>query len=50
MRLELPYYDDRELVVDVLRDGADVEVVGPAELRAAVLGQARAIVAEYGWT
>ena len=46
--LELPYHDDRELVMDVLRHGADVEVMGPAELRRAVLGQARAVVAKLG--
>ena len=31
--LELPYRDDRELVMDVLRHGADVEVLSPPELR-----------------
>jgi predicted DNA-binding transcriptional regulator YafY len=34
--LEVPYSDDRELVMDVLRHGADVEVQGPPELRARV--------------
>jgi predicted DNA-binding transcriptional regulator YafY len=31
--LELPYRDDRELVLDILRHGAEVEVLAPAELR-----------------
>lgn len=46
--LELPYHDDRELVMDVLRHGADVEVLGPAELRAAVVAQARTVVGRHG--
>jgi predicted DNA-binding transcriptional regulator YafY len=31
--LELPYSDDRELVQDVLRHGAEVEVLAPVQLR-----------------
>jgi predicted DNA-binding transcriptional regulator YafY len=31
--LELPYRDDRELVLDILRHGSEVEVLAPAELR-----------------
>jgi predicted DNA-binding transcriptional regulator YafY len=31
--LELPYTDDRELLMDILRHGEDVEVLGPASLR-----------------
>jgi predicted DNA-binding transcriptional regulator YafY len=34
--LELPYRDDRELVLDILRHGAEVEVLGPPALRAKV--------------
>jgi predicted DNA-binding transcriptional regulator YafY len=34
--LELPYSDDRELVMDVLKHGAHVEVLGPPQLRARV--------------
>jgi predicted DNA-binding transcriptional regulator YafY len=44
--LELPYADDRELLMDVLRHGADVEVLEPASLRkrvaSALAGAARA--------
>ena len=35
--LELPYSDPRELVMDVLRHGADVEVLAPQELRCQVI-------------
>lgn len=31
--LELPYSDPRELIMDILRHGADVEVLAPAALR-----------------
>ena len=31
--LEVPYRDDRELVMDILRHGAEVEVLGPDALR-----------------
>jgi predicted DNA-binding transcriptional regulator YafY len=34
--LEVPYSHDRELLMDILRHGAGVEVVGPASLRSAV--------------
>jgi predicted DNA-binding transcriptional regulator YafY len=31
--LELPYADHRELIMDILKYGADVEVLGPESLR-----------------
>jgi predicted DNA-binding transcriptional regulator YafY len=34
--LEVPYGDDRELLMDILKFGADVEVLAPPELRARV--------------
>lgn len=34
--LEFPFYNDTELVMDILRHGAEVEVVAPAALRTAV--------------
>src|SRR5690606_33394827 len=34
--LEVPYSDPRELLMDVLRHGAEAEVLGPPELRAAM--------------
>jgi predicted DNA-binding transcriptional regulator YafY len=36
-RLETPYSDDRELLMDILRHGPEVEVVAPPELRDRVL-------------
>ena len=41
--LEIPYANDRELLMEILKFGADVEVLGPASLRdrvAAALGEA----------
>ena len=35
--LELPYAHDRELIMDILKFGADVEVVAPADLRERVV-------------
>lgn len=32
-QLELPYSDDRELIMDILKYGADCTVLGPAKLR-----------------
>jgi len=34
--LEIPYADDRELTMDILKYGPDVEVLGPASLRGRV--------------
>ncbi len=36
--LEIPYSDDRELVLDILRHGPDVEVLTPKSLRNKVMG------------
>jgi len=46
--LEVPYSMPRELVMDILRHGEDVEVLGPASLRAEVEGRVRALAAVYG--
>lgn len=45
--LEVPYSNDRELVGDLLRYGADVEVLEPPELRAHVAEALRAAAAAY---
>lgn len=45
--LELPYSDDRELVMDILRHGAEVEVVAPQTLRARVEEEVRAMLKIY---
>lgn len=42
--LRVPYRDARELVMDVLRYGAEVEVVGPEGLRDEVAGRLRKAV------
>lgn len=46
--LRLPYRDDRELLMDILRHGAEVEVVAPAGLRAAIAEQLKSALAQYG--
>lgn len=45
--LTVPYSDSRELVMDVLRYGPDVEVLGPEELRAEVAGRVRKMARIY---
>ena len=45
--LELPYSDHRELVMDILRYGADVEVLAPAALRDQVRSRLFAASAVY---
>jgi len=40
--LEVPYADDRELVMDILRHVPEVEVLAPTELRAKVVEKLRA--------
>ena len=45
--LEVPYADDRELLMDILKFGADVEVLGPKELRAKVRDALKAAAKLY---
>lgn len=45
--LHIPYSDDRELVMDILKYGADVEVVAPEALRMAVKGQLESAMSQY---
>ena len=45
--LRVPYADERELVGDILRFGADVQVMAPASLRQQVQAQARKLLALY---
>ncbi len=45
--LRFPYRDPRELVMDILRHGAEVEVVGPEALRAEVKGALQGALAQY---
>jgi len=45
--LRVPYRDDRELVMDILRHGAEVEVVEPLELRRAVVEMLERALGRY---
>ena len=45
--LQVPYSDDRELVMDILRHGAAVEVLGPPALRARVQAELASAAARY---
>ncbi len=46
--LSVPYADDRELIMDILRHGAEVEVLAPAELRERVRAELRRAADGYG--
>lgn len=45
--LSVPYTDPRELIMDLLRHGADVEVLAPSELRRAVIERLDAARVQY---
>ncbi len=45
--LRIPYRDERELVMDILRYGPEVEVVNPVALRETVAGQLKSALARY---
>jgi predicted DNA-binding transcriptional regulator YafY len=45
--LELPYADDRELIMDILKFGAEVEVMGPAALKKRVKAEIGKIATRY---
>jgi predicted DNA-binding transcriptional regulator YafY len=45
--LEVPYADERELVMDILRHGADVEVLAPETLRQHVASMLRTALTRY---
>lgn len=46
-RLKIPYSDPRELMMDILRHGASVQVEGPDSLRALICNEARALANQY---
>ena len=46
--LRIPYSDPRELAMDILKYGPDVEVIAPAALRAMVIEQLRGALKKYG--
>lgn len=45
--LEIPYADDRELLMDILKYGSDVEVLAPLSLRTRVREQLREVARRY---
>ncbi len=45
--LEVPYANPTELLMDILRHGAGVEVLGPASLRKCIRDEAAALAARY---
>ena len=45
--LEVPYSDSRELVMDILKYGAEVEVIAPLSLREQVIGHLQDALARY---
>ena len=45
--LRIPYRDERELVMDIMRHGADVEVVSPSILREKIAAQIKATMRIY---
>jgi predicted DNA-binding transcriptional regulator YafY len=45
--LRIPYRESRELVMDVMRQGADVEVMAPPELRNEIATHLRAAAVQY---
>ncbi len=45
--LQVPYSDPRELLMDILKFGADVEVVAPDELRVSVAAELEAASGKY---
>jgi predicted DNA-binding transcriptional regulator YafY len=45
--LEVPFSSDKELAMDILRYGADVEVVGPRSLREEIAVRLKAAAAKY---
>jgi predicted DNA-binding transcriptional regulator YafY len=45
--LEIPYADDRELLMDILKYGPDVEVIGPPSLRTQVREQLAQAIRRY---
>ena len=48
--LHVPYTDDRELIMDIMKYGSDCEVIGPEALRARVAAEFAAGLARYGTT
>jgi predicted DNA-binding transcriptional regulator YafY len=48
LRMRLPYADDTELLMDLMRQGAEVKVESPADLRRKLVERLQAAAAQYG--
>ena len=46
--LEVPYASEKELAMDILKHGAEVEVVGPKPLREEIAKRLRQAAGRYG--
>jgi len=46
--LDIPYSDDRELIMDILKYGSSVEVVAPAALKNKVVQEIKMMLSGYG--
>ncbi|RLA14544.1 MAG: hypothetical protein DRQ52_03920 [Gammaproteobacteria bacterium] len=46
-RLTIPYGDPRELIADILKQGAGAEVISPPQLRKQLIAQISAMAALY---
>ncbi len=46
--LEIPYSDPRELILDILRYGPDIQVLAPESLQKAVIARLERAVRQYG--
>ena len=46
--LDIPYSDDRELIMDMLKYGSSVEVVAPAALKNKVVQEIKMMLSGYG--
>ena len=46
--LEIPYSDDRELLMDILRHGSEVSVIGPKKLRDRIAEELKKTMKFYG--
>ena len=47
IRLKVPYSDSREILMEILRHGPDVEVIGPAELRSEARARLQRALGQY---
>ena len=46
-QLDLPYADSRELLMDILKFGPDVEVISPIALRTVAIEKIKAALQQY---